>query len=156
MQLIERWPGLPVAFPGFVRTSEDLAVALASSDLYVSAMADETFGVSVVEAQASGLPVVGVASGAMPARVPAGLGLLGPVDDTAAMARTWSQLWRGDHLAISRAARAHVVGRYGWDRTFFRLFSEIYPAALAHTRQRLGRGSAVGPEERRALVGGTV
>ena len=44
-------------------TASDLAAWLASADLYVSAMADETFGISIIEAQASGLPVVGVAAG---------------------------------------------------------------------------------------------
>jgi glycosyltransferase involved in cell wall biosynthesis len=60
--------------PDTAATGSDLAAWLASADLYVSAMADETFGISVIEAQASGLPVVGVAAGAMVDRVPSGLG----------------------------------------------------------------------------------
>src|SRR3546814_3486223 len=92
--LIARAAGLPVAFPGFHEHRRDLARALASSDIYVSAMADETFGVSVLEAQACGLPVVGVASGAMPDRVAEGLGMLGPVDDTQAMAANVAALDR--------------------------------------------------------------
>src|SRR3546814_18856596 len=55
--LIARAAGLPVAFPGFHEHRRDLARALASSDIYVSELADETFGVSVLEAQAGGLPV---------------------------------------------------------------------------------------------------
>jgi alpha-1,6-mannosyltransferase len=46
--LIEETRGMQVVFPGFQRGREDLARALASSDIYVSAMADETFGVSVL------------------------------------------------------------------------------------------------------------
>ena len=72
---------------GFVSSRPELARWLASADLYVSAMADETFGVSIVEAQASGLPVVGVAAGAMVDRVTNATGRLGPVGDAAAMAR---------------------------------------------------------------------
>jgi len=136
-QLMQETAGLPAAFPGFVEDREALATALASSDIYVSAMADETFGISVIEAQASGLPVAGVASGAMPARVPAGLGLLSPVDDPAAMARNVVELWQGDRAAIGRAAREHILGRYSWDRTFARLLHDVYPAALAHSRRRL-------------------
>ena len=58
-----------IIMPGYVRDRTELARWLASADIYVSAMADETFGVSIVEAQASGLPVVGVAAGAMLDRV---------------------------------------------------------------------------------------
>ena len=70
--------------PGYLSNRGELAQWLASADIYVSAMADETFGVSVIEAQASGLPVVGVADGAMLDRVD-GHRRLGPVDD----ARPW-------------------------------------------------------------------
>jgi alpha-1,6-mannosyltransferase len=136
--------GLPIALPGFFADRAKLARALASSDIYVSAMPDETFGISIVEAQACGLPVVGVASGAMPERVPADLGLLGPVDDVAAMARNVQAIWRGEvgggMAAISLAARSHVEARYDWSRTFDRLFDDIYPAALATTRERLVTG----------------
>lgn len=135
---------LPIAFPGFMRDRGELARALASSDIYVSAMADETFGVSIVEAQACGLPVVGVASGAMPERVQPGLGLLGPVDDVEAMARNVVAIWRGQVggglAAMGHAARAHAEQRYDWSRTFDRLFDEVYPAALETSRERLAMG----------------
>ncbi|WP_294044835.1 glycosyltransferase [Sphingomonas sp.] len=129
--------GLPVAFLGFEQDRGQLARALASSDIYVSAMADETFGVSVIEAQACGLPVVGVASGAMPDRVPAGLGLLGPVDDTRAMAANVQRLWAEDHDAVGAAARAHVETNFSWRRTFERLLGDIYPKAMRESAERL-------------------
>lgn len=127
---------LPIAFMGFVHDRQVLARALASSDIYVSGMADETFGISIVEAQAAGLPVVGVASGAMIDRVPPGLGLLGQVDDTQAMADNVVSVWRGDRAAMGRAARAHVEARFSWDRTFERLLTEIYPKALSTAASR--------------------
>ena len=136
---------LPIAFTGFEADRAPLARALASSDIYVSAMADETFGISVIEAQAAGLPVVGVASGAMPDRVPPGLGLLGPVDDTAAMAANVVRLWRDDHAAIGRAARLHVEAHFSWTRTFERLFGTIYPKALARAATRDPRRRAIEP-----------
>lgn len=130
--------GLRVAFPGFERNRAELARALASSDIYVSAMADETFGISVLEAQACALPVVGVASGAMPDRVPAGLGLLGPVDDTDTMAANVLRIWRADHEAIGIDARHHVEANFSWNRTFDRLLGDIYPKAMAHAAVRAG------------------
>lgn len=134
--------GLPVAFPGFEQDRHELARALASSDIYVSAMADETFGISVLEAQSCGLPVIGVASGAMPDRVPEGLGLLGPVDDVSAMAANVVKLWQGGAQLIGARARAMVVEHYGWNRTFARLFGEIYPRALERARVRLEEDGA--------------
>lgn len=135
-QLMAESRDLPIAWPGFEQDRGGLARALASADLYVSAMADETFGISVLEAQAAGLPVIGVASGAMPDRVPPGLGLLGPVDDMAAMADHVAQLWRSDHRAVGRAARAHVEAHFSWRRTFERLLGEVYPKALARAATR--------------------
>lgn len=141
--------GLPVAFTGYIAERYAIAAALASSDIYVSAMADETFGLSVIEAQACGLPVVGVASGAMLERVPPGLGLLGPVDDIDAMARNVMQMWRSDRRLIATAARSRVALRYGWQRTFDRLFGEIYPLALrraAARRNRDQKGARIAPD----------
>ena len=136
--------GLPIAFMGFVSDRPTLARALASSDIYVSAMADETFGISVIEAQAAGLPVVGVASGAMPMRVDSSTGRLGPVDDVVAMAANVEEVWRGDHVAMARAARAHVEANFSWERTFDHLLGEIYPKALARAAARVAKRSAVG------------
>ena len=137
-QLIEEARGLPIAFPGFEKDRPGLARALASSDIYVSGMADETFGISVVEAQAAGLPVVGVASGAMPDRVPAGLGYLGPVDDAGAMAANVLRVWDEGVAAIGARARAHAE-RFDWDFTFDVLFRNIYPSAMARRTARLVR-----------------
>jgi alpha-1,6-mannosyltransferase len=117
--------------PGYLTDRSDLARWLASADIYVSAMADETFGVSVVEAQASGLPVVGVAAGAMLDRVDEETGRLGPVDDSDAMAANILELCSADRRSMGEAARAHVEGQFNWDRTFQTLFGEIYPQAFA-------------------------
>lgn len=151
--LKERAEGLPVAFLGFIDDRERLARALASSDIYVSAMASETFGVSVIEAQASGLPVIGVAGGEMTARVPEGTGLLGPVGDAAAMARNVEALWHGDWRAAGQAGRALVERRFTWPATFEKLFGEIYSEALERARARVRRGPVRMPHVR--LLRGT-
>lgn len=141
-KLMREAQGLPIAFPGFERNRAELARALASSDIYVSAMADETFGISVLEAQACGLPVVGVASGAMPDRVPSGLGLLGPVDDVEAMARNVVALAAGNPAAVGAAARAHVEDKFSWHATFGHLFGEIYPKAIERAMNRVANREA--------------
>lgn len=152
-ELKARAAGLPVAFLGFIDDRAALARALASSDIYVSAMASETFGVSVIEAQACALPVIGVAGGEMPARVPEGVGLLGPVGDADAMARNVEALWRADWQGAGRAARNLVEQRYTWPGTFARLFGEIYPEALARAAARVRRGPIRMPTTR--LLRGT-
>lgn len=139
--------GWQVAFPGYIADRAQLARGLASGDVYVSAMADETFGISVIEAQASGLPIVGVASGAMPERVPAATGVLVPVDDSGAMASAVVAMWRGPHRQAGQAARAHVAGRFEWRQTFEALLGDVYPKALraAEARMRKGRSGWNGP-----------
>jgi glycosyltransferase involved in cell wall biosynthesis len=49
--------GLPATFTGFL-SGEDLAQAYASSDLFIFPSTTDTFGNVVLEAQASGLPVI--------------------------------------------------------------------------------------------------
>jgi len=115
--------------PGFVTCRSELARWLASSDVYVSAMPNETFGVSVIEAQASGLPVVGVSGGAMPERVRTGMGLLGPAGDAVAMARNIAEVWHADRAAMGRLARNYVAGEFTWRHSMDVLFGEVIPAA---------------------------
>jgi alpha-1,6-mannosyltransferase len=121
--------------PGYVKGRSELARWLASADLYVSGMADETFGISIIEAQASGLPVVGVAAGAMVDRVDDSIGRLGPVGDSAAMAANILDLWSGDLPAMRQRSVAHAR-QFGWDKSMHILFSEIYPLALRRAAAR--------------------
>jgi alpha-1,6-mannosyltransferase len=121
--------------PGYIGDRNLLATLLASADLYVSAMADETFGISIIEAQASGLPVVGVAAGAMIDRVDGVTGRLGPIDDSQAMAANIVEILEGDYRAMSRAAVA-TAHQYGWDRSMEGLFSHLYPLAIRRAAQR--------------------
>lgn len=118
-----------IQMPGYVNGRAELAKWLASADIYVSGMADETFGISIVEAQASGLPVVGVAAGAMIDRVTNSSGRLGAVGDAAAMAQNILAVWNGDRRAMGEEARAEAL-RYSWDNSMEALFRRVYPAAF--------------------------
>lgn len=141
--LMEAAQGLPVAFPGYVGDRAEIARMLASADIYVSCMADETFGLSVLEAQASGLPVVGFASGAMVQRVPPALGKLVTLDDTAAMAQAVVDVWQGDRAGMGQRAREHVTTQFSWKQTFETLLGEVYPRALAKSAARMAALSGV-------------
>jgi glycosyltransferase involved in cell wall biosynthesis len=124
-----------IIMPGYVRNRAELAHWLASADVYVSAMADETFGISIIEAQASGLPVVGVAAGAMLDRVTDAMGRLGPVGDVEAMAANILAVWGADHDSMREAARAHAL-QFSWDSSMEALFGHVYPAAFERQRER--------------------
>jgi alpha-1,6-mannosyltransferase len=100
----------------------ELARLLASADIYVTAGPHETFGLSVIEAQACGLPVVGVDAGALRDRVLPGLGYLGPVDDAPAMAANIVKA-AAERVAIGERARRHVESTFRWDSTFRRLLA---------------------------------
>jgi alpha-1,6-mannosyltransferase len=137
-----RKPGHPrIHAPGYVRDRADLARWLASADIYVSGMADETFGVSIVEAQASGLPVVGVAAGAMVDRVTPAIGRLGPEGDARAMAENILDVWRSDRFRIGEIAQAHAR-QYSWDRSMADLFTSLYPKAFRRAWSRVSRPAA--------------
>ncbi len=98
---------------------ELMAEVFASADIYLASGPGETFGLATAEALASGLPVVGVASGAVPDRVEgsgaAELYRRGDADSAAqALARMMGRL--GPELTA--AARAHAEKAYDWNRTF--------------------------------------
>lgn len=140
-RLEQECAGLPVHFTGFVDDRAALATMLASGDIYVSAMADETFGISIIEAQASGLPIVGVRGGAMGERVPAGTGLLAEIDDVAAMAQHVVDIWARDPRTMGNAGRAHVEARFSWERTFEAMWHGPYRTALSNRDRRRGIAS---------------
>jgi len=125
-----------IIMPGYVKNRAELSRWLASADVYVSGMADETFGVSIIEAQASGLPVVGVAAGAMIDRVTRDTGRLGAVGDSAAMAANILDSWNSDRVGIGKAARGHAL-QFSWNSSMEALFGRVYPAAFERRRERL-------------------
>lgn len=120
----------------FVADRTRFAELLASADIYVTAGPHETFGLSVLEAQASGLPVVGVEAGALVERVPPELGRLGPVDDAEAMAENILAV-AADREAIGRRARGHVESGFTWEHTF-RSWITAYRSKFPDQRSEFG------------------
>ena len=113
----------------FEQDRSRFARCLASADIYVSAARFETFGLSVIEAQASGLPVVGQRAGAMIDRVPPSTGILVSEPDPEALAAAVVRITQDDFREMGRIARRLVETQNTWDRTFTRLFG-LYEAGL--------------------------
>ncbi len=106
---------------------------LASSDIYVSAAPYETFGLAVLEAQASGLPIVGVHAGAMIERVPETLGRLVEPGSPERLAAAIVALWREGARPFGARARLMAETSFSWAHTFRHVFP-LYHEALARTR----------------------
>ncbi len=104
-----------------ISSKTELAALLASGDIYVTAGPFETFGLSVLEAQACGLPVVGVRAGALVERVPSTVGTLGRPGDSEHMARNILEFSRNGFRKMGEDARALVESTYSWEKTFGRL-----------------------------------
>ncbi len=131
----EQTPRLHVQ--GYEKDRAAYAEALASADIYVTAGPHETFGLAVVEAQASSLPVVGVDAGALRERVMPSGGRLGPVGNAEAFAANIRQV-APRRRAMGTAARAQVLALgCGWERTF-ELLLGIYADALARLTPAAG------------------
>ena len=109
-KLEKLFAGTPTVFTGYLR-GRDLAQAYASSDLFVSPAANETFGCTVLEAMASGLPVVTVNAGGPTDFIRHGeTGLLVEPDNEAALLAGVKQLLNDKTLGkkMGAAARFHA------------------------------------------------
>ena len=115
--------GDAVRFLGAVPDA-DLPALYNAADLYVGAsrrhdLLAEGFGISLVEASACGLAVVGGRSGGVPDAVREGeTGILVDPDDPAAIAAGINRLLADDSLrqALGAAGRRAVETFYNWDR----------------------------------------
>jgi glycosyltransferase involved in cell wall biosynthesis len=114
---------------------QELAQAYASADAFLFASRTDTFGQVILEAQASGLPVVAVDVGGPASLISDGdTGLLA-APEPAALAQALLTLVRTPLLAqrLRRNALAAVQERT-WDASMAQLAAG-YRSALAHTRQ---------------------
>ncbi len=110
----------------FVSDKMELARIYASSDFYLAAGPGETFGLSVAEAMASGLPVVAVNSGAVPDRVDgSGAGELYERDEPESARWALRRMQSRLSPELRGLARGHAVLEYGWRRNFDSLL-ELY------------------------------
>jgi alpha-1,6-mannosyltransferase len=100
------------------RDSIELAEWLASADALVHAGTKETFGLVILEAMACGRPVVAARAGAVPEFVDERVGMLAEPGSAARMAEAIAGLYERDLEALGAGARARVLRKYTWNRTF--------------------------------------
>ena len=112
----------------FERDRSALADLVAAADLYVAPGPAETFGLAALEALASGIPVLTVASGGVPELVErSGAGATYPIADAAGLASAAIRLLGTDLLALGALGRAYAVREHAWPRVFDRIF-DVYRA----------------------------
>ena len=124
-------------------SGNDLARVYASADVFLFASSTETFGQVILEAQASGLPVVAVDRGGPSCLIDHGeTGLLAP-PEVSALADALISLTSTPILRerVRRGALAGVRGR-SWEAALDRLATAYRVALAARTDRRLERGVA--------------
>lgn len=113
----------------YVRDRTDLARLYASADFYLATGPGETFGLSIAEALACGLPAVAVDRGATPDRVEAsGVAELYHHGDAESARLALGRLVARLSPELRVRARRHAERSFAWRRTFdamARLYREI-------------------------------
>lgn len=134
LELEDRFAGYPVTFTGRL-SGEEIADAYAAMDVFVHCGTEETFGQTIQEAHASGLPVIAPSKGGQRHLIREGVdGYL--VDHTrwgAFRDKVWT-LTQDDHLRheMSQNARNAVVGKT-WEKNNEALL-RYYERALSAVR----------------------
>lgn len=111
-----------VTILGYMRHKQ-LAAIYASADLFVTAGEVETFGLTILEAQSSGLPVVAVASGAVTESVCPGASILAEPRIPEALAESICRISEENLRSLGARARKFMEVNYGWAKTFNMLFA---------------------------------
>ena len=116
----------------FLGKVDFVAGLLASADVFLLPTDSESFGLSALEALASGTPVIGAAAGGLPEVVRDGVtGYLCPVGDVEAMSAAALRMLRHPDLwaAMSQAGASDARERFALDDIVAR-YEQFYRSAL--------------------------
>ena len=116
--------GPRVTFIPFQSGRESLADLLAAFDVYVAPGRIETFGLSSLEALASGTPVLSADEGGVAEQVEnSGAGRTFLAANAASLAEQAEQLFAADRVALGAQGRAYAETEHSWETVFDRLFA---------------------------------
>jgi len=146
--LRESLAGTPTTFTGY-REGEELSALFATCDLFVFPSATDTFGNVVLEAQASGLPIIVTNQGGpMENILPGETGVVVPAGDVAALLAAIEGMLADQELmrAMGRAGRS-----YAEERTIEKAF-EAYWDMYTDSTPTIVEEPAVKPEKPQRMV----
>lgn len=131
-----RCPAQRVTWLPFQHDRDTVARLHAAADIFVAPGEVETFGLSALEALASGTPVVAPAAGAVAEQVTrSGAGRLYEPGSSASCAHAVRQLLGEDRSLLALQARAYAEREHDWSRVFERLL-DVYRSVM-HATPRL-------------------
>ncbi len=113
-----------------VQDSAKLADYYHAADLFIHPGVCETFGLVVLEAQACGLPCVGVSGSFMDANIMVGLDLWATKNDPHDIADAIERYDDQDLSALGKEAARLVRDRFSWDKVFQRQWALYTKARL--------------------------
>ena len=129
-RLTSRARDLPVHFIPFVSDRRALADLVASFDLYLSPGPMETFGLSALEAMASGVPVLSADRGGVAEQVGrSGAGGTFVAGNAGSLAESAIALLDADLTSLGTVGREHAERNHSWDGVFDRIFG-VYEGVL--------------------------
>ena len=120
----------------YVQDNATLADYYHAADLFIHPGVCETFGLVVLEAQACGLPCVGVRGSFMDANIMTGLEHWATKNDPEDIADAIQRFEPLDLSALGAKASKMVHARFSWDAVFARQW-QLYTAARLHGAEAL-------------------
>ncbi len=115
---------------GYERDKDRLADLYAAADLYVAPGPAETFGLSAMEALASGLPIISVDQGGVAEAVSrSGAGRLYAAGDSAHFTQVALELLASDLAGLGAVGRRFAQSNHAWEHVLDRLFA-VYDRIL--------------------------